>query len=68
MRGGQLDLFGAERVGGRRLVARKVFRTGVQSLWEWPDGSHSVSIKNRSYSSEHPLPSDKVETWKSLLS
>lgn len=51
----------------RQLVAQKTFRTGVQSLWRHPDGTHTVSIKNRTYASEHPIPPEKVPIWKELL-
>ncbi len=48
-------------------VASRVFRTGKQTLWRWPDGSHTVSIRNRSYHAEHPIPADKVAEWKRRL-
>ena len=54
-------------MASRTLLARKTFRTGVQSLWRYADGKHTLTIKNRSYRSEVPIPEEKVELWKELL-
>lgn len=51
-----------------KLIARKTFRTGVQSLWyNESEKQHYVSIKNRTYKSTQPIPDEKVPVWAKLL-
>lgn len=49
------------------LVARKVFRIGVQSLWFDGVDRYYVSIRNRSYSSLIEIPWSKALIWKEVL-
>jgi hypothetical protein len=39
----------------RIVLARRVYRTGVQTV-ELEDGHYFVTIKNRTYQSEHEVP------------
>lgn len=48
------------------IVARKVFRIGVQTLVATREGWY-VMIHNRTYQSSAPIPDDKVEAWKKAL-
>ena len=52
----------------RKLIAQKLFRIGLQSLWRNWDGTYYVSISNRSYHSSVRIPIEKVPIWKKVLS
>lgn len=56
-------------MGKTVVVARKVFRTGVQTLEHDPaQGRWFVTIRNRTYASSAEIPADKAKLWKRLLS
>ena len=62
---------------GEVLVARRVFRIGVQQLSyviepiqpesKWVRKQYYVAIKNRTYYSKHPIPRAKVADWLKAL-
>lgn len=49
------------------LIARRTFRTGVQSLWRFPDGRWFVGLDNRTNRTRIEIPADKAPIWKELL-
>lgn len=56
-----------EAITTRRVVAEKVYATGVQTLWrdreKWIGARYYVSIRNRSYHSTVEIPLNKVSNW-----
>ena len=44
------------------LLARRVFRIGVEELWRCGD-KWFVSVKNRTYTSTVEIPEEKVGEW-----
>lgn len=49
-----------------QVLARKVFRIGVQELIE-RDGKYVMRLSNRTYASEHEVPAERVPLWKERL-
>jgi hypothetical protein len=45
-----------------KILAQKVWRIGVQTLFE-KDGKLYISIKNRTYNSIVELPWEKINIW-----
>lgn len=57
---------GEQRSDGWTLIARRVYRIGVQCLWE-KDGRYFVTIKNRTYRSWVEISPEKAAIWRQLL-
>jgi len=50
-----------------RIIARRVWRIGVLTLWQADNGRFFVSCQNRTYRKTHEVPPEKLARWRRLV-